>query len=124
MKKIVRIFTLILVLLIGGVIHAQEATIVQLTQINGDFKEGGVLNLEAGKAYVFEVKNEGVGHEVGFVIAPKGKTEQEYHIKSAYVQEMIADGKTSKSNEVVLEKGEYEYFCPLNPTPHYKIIVE
>ena len=96
---------------------------ITLTQIEGDFKEKKELELKAGETYVFEVHNENVDHEVGFVVIPKGKTEQENHIKNAYVQEMIANGKSSKSKEVVLEKGEYEYFCPLNPTPHYKITV-
>jgi hypothetical protein len=81
------------------------------------------LNLKAG-TYIFEVTNTGVDHEVGFVIAPKGKTEQENHITSAYVQKTIKDGESSTSQEVKLTKGEYVYFCPMNPTPLYTLVVE
>jgi len=30
----------------------------------------------------------------------------------------------SNSQQVTLSKGEYVYFCPLNPTPQYTLIVE
>ena len=101
---------------------AQKVETVKLTQVEGAFEETELM-LEAG-TYVFEVANDGVDHEVGFVIVPKGKTEMSDHIKEAYVQEMIADGKTSTSKEVTLAAGEYEYFCPMNPTPHYALVVK
>lgn len=96
---------------------------IQLKQIKGEFTTQG-LKLSAGSTYVFEVTNDGVDHEVGFVIAPKGKTDQPNHIKEAYVQKTIKDGETSSSKEVTLTKGEYVYFCPMNPTPQYTIVVE
>ena len=68
--------------------------------------------------------NKGVDHAVGFVIAPKGKTDQDHHVQAAYLSKTIEDGESAKSGEVTLEKGEYVYFCPLNPTPQYKIMVE
>ena len=37
-------------------------------------------------------------------------------LKTAYVTEVVADGKTQKSKATTLEKGEYVYFCPMNPT--------
>jgi len=123
MKNLIKNLSLILTLLIGGNAIAQEAKVIQLTQVQGDFKEKKELNLKAGEAYIFEVTNEGVDHKVGFVITPKGKTTQEHHIQNAYVQETIENGSSSRSKEVILKKGEYEYFCPMNPTPHYTIVV-
>ncbi len=123
MKNLFKNITLIIALVVGGSAFAQEAKVIQLTQVEGDFKEKKELELKAGEKYIFEITNEGVDHEVGFVIIPKGKMEQKHHIQNAYVQNMVADGTSSTSKEVVLEKGEYEYFCPLNPTPHYSIVV-
>ena len=103
--------------------NGQDAKTISLVQVPGEFKQTE-LKLEAGTAYVFEVVNSGVDHEVGFVIAPKGKTGQANHIQSAYLTNTIEDGQTASSNKVVLEKGEYVYFCPLIPTPQYRITVE
>lgn len=98
------------------------AKTVKLTQTPGEFatKE---LKLKEG-VYVFEVMNKGVDHECGFVVAPMGKTDQKNHIPEAYLMKTIKNGETSKSKEVALTKGEYVYFCPMNPTPQYKLIVE
>lgn len=101
---------------------AQDARTIQLEQTKGVFTVQG-LTLSEG-TYVFEISNNGVDHEVGFVVAPKGKTEAEHHIKEAYVQKTIKDGESSTSKEVTLAKGEYVYFCPLNPTPLYTITVK
>ena len=101
---------------------AQEAKTIKLEQSEGEFNIQG-LTLEAG-TYVFEISNNGVDHEVGFVLAPKGQTDQENHIQEAYVQKTINNGETSRSKEVTLQKGEYVFFCPLNPTPHYEIVVK
>ena len=111
-------------MVLGAVVaNAQKAKTVSLVQTPGEFDKTE-LKLKAGKAYVFEVENNGVDHEVGFVVAPKGKTDQENHVKEAYVKKAISDGETSESNVVTLEAGEYVYFCPLNPTPLYTLIVE
>ena len=99
---------------------AQVKTI-SLEQTKGEFTQKG-FTLDAG-TYVFEIANKGVDHEVGFVLAPKGKVEPENHIKAAYVTAPVATNSTSKTNEVTLTKGEYVYFCPLNPTPEYTLIV-
>jgi len=95
---------------------------VALEQTGGEFVQKE-LTLEEG-TYVFEIANKDVDHEVGFVLAPKGKTDQENHIKEAYVTSPVATGSMSKTNEVVLTKGEYVYFCPLNPTPQYTLVVK
>ncbi len=102
---------------------AQKAKTIKLEQTPGEFATTE-LTLKSGTPYVFEVNNKGVDHAVGFVIAPEGKTDQEHHIQSAYLSKTIKDGESAKSGEVTLEKGEYVYFCPLNPTPQYKITVK
>lgn len=103
---------------------AQEAKTVNLTQTDGEFtiKE---LKLSEGD-YVFHIENAGIDHNVGFVLIKEGAdaSKPENHIKNAYVQTPVATGKTEASKTVSLEKGNYVYFCPLNPTPQYKLIVE
>lgn len=51
------------------------------------------------------------------------KTDAEHHIKNAYVTKVVGTNTKQSSKEVTLAKGEYVYFCPLNPTPQYKLIV-
>jgi len=94
---------------------------VNLEQITGKFTTEN-LTLTAGD-YQFNIANNGVDHEVGFVLVPKGKYDAENHIKSAYVKAPVATGKTSTTDVVSLAAGEYEYFCPLNPTPKYTLTV-
>lgn len=95
---------------------------VNLEQTNGEFTQKHITLNEG--TYVFEIANNNVDHEVGFVLAPKGKTEPENHIKAAYVTSPVPTNGTSKTQEVVLTKGEYVYFCPLNPTPEYTLTVK
>jgi plastocyanin len=102
---------------------AQKVKTVKLEQTPGKFTQEKV-KLKAGTPYVFEISNNGVDHAVGFVLAPKGKTEAEDHIKTAYVTEVVLNGETQTSNEVVLVAGEYVYFCPLNPTEQYNLTVK
>ncbi|MFK7952320.1 MAG: cupredoxin domain-containing protein [Ekhidna sp.] len=104
-------------------LSAQDVQTIKLDQVPGEFKTTE-LTLKAGKSYVFEVTNEGVDSEVGFVIAPLGKTESKFHVANSYLSKTIKDGETASSQEVVLEAGEYQYWCPLNPTPAYVITVE
>jgi len=95
---------------------------VKLEQTPGAFATHE-LTLAAGD-YQFEIANNGVDHEVGFVLVPKGQYEATDHIKAAYVKAPVAEGTSSLTNVVALEAGEYEYFCPLNPTPKYTLIVK
>lgn len=94
-----------------------EQTPREFTQKDITLKEG---------TYVFEIANNNAGGDVGFVLVPKGKdaSKPENHIKNAYVTEVVKEGKKQSSNEVVLTKGEYVYFCPMNPTPQYTLTVE
>jgi plastocyanin len=120
MKKI--FITLIFVFAFVAISFSQAPKTVVLEQTNGEFtvKE---IHLSPGD-YVFEIVNSGVDHEVGFVLAPEGKTDADNHLKEAYVTKTVANGKSSMTSEVTLEKGTYVYFCPLNPTPQYKLVVD
>ena len=95
---------------------------VTLAQTDGEFTVKS-LTLTPGD-YQFEIANHGVDHEVGFVLAPKGKTDQANHIKAAYVTKPVADGMSSMTQTVSLAKGDYVYFCPLNPTDQYNLTVK
>ncbi|AIM60129.1 hypothetical protein IX49_06190 [Cellulophaga lytica] len=110
-----------LVALLVGVVFTSNAQdkmskVISLEQTKGEFTQKN-LTVAPG-TYVFEIANNNVGHDVGFVLVKKGQdvSKPENHIKTAYVTKSVANGKTEKSNATVLEKGEYVYFCPLNPT--------
>lgn len=102
-------------------VHDKVKT-VRLEQTPGMFSTEN-LTLKAGNAYQFQIANQGVDHEVGFVLVPKGKYDMAHHINAAYVKAPVATGKNSLTNVLTLEAGEYEYFCPLNPTPKYSLKV-
>ncbi len=100
----------------GDKMMKDHAKVIALEQVPGEFTQKE-LTVQAG-TYVFEIFNNAVGHDVGFVLVQKGKdvTKPENHIKTAYVTKAVASGKTQQSQATTLEKGEYVYFCPLNPT--------
>ncbi|SDS51288.1 cupredoxin domain-containing protein [Winogradskyella sediminis] len=127
MKTIAAIVAFALTFTLTG--HAQDhmktkATTVSLEQTKGAFTEKSVT-LEEGD-YIFEISNNNVGHQVGFVLVPKGKdvSKPENHIKTAYVTKAVENNTKASSNVTTLTKGEYVYFCPLNPTPQYTLTVE
>lgn len=122
MKKVIILSLVLVASLFSNAAFAQKAKTIKLEQTKGEFTVQG-LTLSEGN-YIFEIANNGVDHEVGFVIAPKGKTDAAHHIKEGYVKETVKDGKVSTSKVVKLKKGEYVYFCPLNPTPQYAITVK
>jgi len=103
-----------------AMMNADKATIVSLEQTKGAFTQK-TLTLKEGN-YIFEISNNNVGHQVGFVLAPKSNPEA--HIKSAYVTKVVDNNSKETSNVTTLEKGEYVYFCPMNPTPQYTLVVE
>jgi len=100
--------------------HASTAKTIKLEQTKGEFNIQSLILAQGD--YVFEISNNGVDHEVGFVIAPKSNPDA--HIKTGYIQKTIKDGEKSTSKVVHLPKGEYVYFCPMNPTPKYTITVK
>lgn len=99
---------------------AKDVTVIHLTQTEGQF-ETQKLNLRPGK-YIFEVTNDGVDHEVAFMLtnAETPKT----GIQAAGLPKMLKKGETQKSGVVELTAGTYLYNCPLNPTPQYTLTVE
>ena len=127
MKKFIAVIVFALAFTFTG--QAQEktnskATTVALEQTKGEFTQK-TLTLAEGD-YIFEVANNNVGKDVGFVLIPKGAdaSDPKNHIKSAYVTQAVKNNTTESSNVTSLEKGEYVYFCPLNSTPQYTLIVE
>lgn len=93
-----------------------KMSVISLEQTPGAFTQKG-LTVSAG-TYVFEIANNGVDHNVGFVLVKQGEdiSKPENHIQTAYVTEAVAPGAKQKSKPTTLEKGTYVYFCPLNPT--------
>ena len=118
MKKVI----VMIVLFVGFAFsaNAQKVKTVALEQTKGEFTQKKITLSEG--TYIFEIANNKVGHNVGFVLAPKSDVNK--HIKSAYVTKPVANNSKSTSNKVTLKKGEYVYFCPLNPTPKYTLVVE
>ena len=99
-----------------------DVELVVLGQVEGAFKVEA-LTISEG-SYQFEIANNGVEKEVGFVLVPKGKYDAADHIKAAYVTAPVSNGSSSLTGIVELGAGEYEYFCPLNPTPKYSLTVK
>jgi plastocyanin len=127
MKKIIPILVIALLFTITG--NAQDsmktkATVVSLEQSKGEFTQKTISLTEGG--YIFEISNNNVGHQVGFVLVPKGKdaSNAENHIKTAYVTKVVDNNTKEKSKVTTLAKGEYLYFCPMNPIPQYTLTVE
>jgi len=126
MKKVIAI----LVVLVGFAfntnaqdsIKKETVKTVSLEQTQGEFTQKQITLSEG--TYIFEVSNNNVGADVGFVLQPKGKSGQENHIKEAYVKALVKNNTKQTSNKVTLKKGEYTYFCPLNKTPEYTLVVE
>jgi len=122
-------FIAVIVLALGFAFssNAQEVKTVTLQQTKGEFVQKG-LTLSEG-TYMFEIDNNNVGTDVGFVLAPQGKLTPEHHIKSAYVtapvkNNPVKNNTKGNSKKVTLKKGVYTYFCPLNKTPQYTLTVE
>jgi len=103
--------------------QAQTAKKITLEQTKGEFTQKQVTVSEG--TYVFAIDNNNVGHNVGFVLVPKGKdvSDPANHIKTAYVTAPVANNTTGNSNATKLEKGEYVYFCPLNPTSTDNVLI-
>ncbi len=97
---------------------------VSLEQTKGEFTQKA-LTLTEG-TYVFEVTNTNAAPKVGLVLIKDGTdaSDAKNHIAEAYVTKAVEVGKTESSKEVSLKKGTYKYFCPLNPTPQYTLVVE
>ncbi|WP_103866298.1 cupredoxin domain-containing protein [Aquimarina sp. I32.4] len=122
MKKLITAFVFILAITFSA--QAQQVKTVSLEQTKGEFTQKGITLSEG--SYVFNISNNDVGTDVGFVLVPEGKdaSDAKNHIKTAYVTKVVANGKTESSKTVALKRGTYKYFCPLNKTPQYTLVVE
>ncbi|WP_298237093.1 cupredoxin domain-containing protein [uncultured Algibacter sp.] len=128
MKKVVSILVIVLAFTFNS--NAQDkmmdkaAKTIALEQTKGEFVQKALTVSEG--TYVFEVANIHAAKEVGLVLVKKGQdaSKPENHIKTAYVTQVVKDGETQKTNATTLKKGEYVYFCPLNPTPQYTLTVQ
>lgn len=123
MKKAISILAIVLTFTFYSNAQSSVKTI-KLEQTPGEFTQKSVTVSEG--TYVFEVSNNHVGKDVGLVLVEKGKdaSKAENHIQTAYVTQVVKDGKVEKSKATKLKKGEYVYFCPLNPTPQYTLTVK
>lgn len=134
MKKVISILVIALAFTLNSnaqdtmkketMMKGEKTQVVSLEQTKGKFTQDA-LTLNEG-SYIFEISNNNVGSDVGFVLVPKGKdaSKPENHIKTAYVTKVVANNSKEKSNVTKLEKGEYVYFCPMNPTPQYTLTVK
>ena len=127
MKKVISILVIALAFTLTS--NAQDAVekavkTISLEQTKGEFVQKAITVSEG--TYVFEVANNHAAKEVGLVLVKKGEdaSKPENHIETAYVTEVVKDGETQTTKATTLEKGEYVYFCPLNPTPQYTLTVQ
>jgi plastocyanin len=122
MKKLITVFSFILAITFNA--QAQKIRNVSLEQTKGEFTQKEIKLSEG--SYVFNISNNHAGTDVGFVLVPEGKdaSNAKNHIQTAYVTKVVAEGKTESSQTVALQKGTYKYFCPLNKTPQYTLVVE
>jgi len=133
MKKYIKTATGLVIssLLLLGTVQLQaqnmekDVTIIELTQTTGEFVTKA-LNLKPGK-YQFRVVNDNVEKDLGFVIQ-KAKDKDGDVMKTAvpnsFTSAYIKKGEAQYTGVVDLTAGEYVYSCPLNPTPHYSIMVK
>ncbi|GAA4966789.1 cupredoxin domain-containing protein [Algibacter aquimarinus] len=128
MKKVVTILVVVLAFTFSS--NAQDKMMdkavktISLEQTKGEFVQKALTVSEG--TYIFEVSNNHAAEKVGLVLVKKGAdaSKPENHIQTAYVTQVVKDGETQKTNATTLAKGEYVYFCPLNPTPQYTLTVQ
>ena len=94
-----------------------EPTVIRLSQIDGAFTTPS-LELPAGD-YIFEVTNDGVAKDLGFYL----QDEEDAAVPNSGLVELIGKDETSRTGVVTLRPGTFRYSCPLNPTPHYVLVV-
>ncbi|WP_459213042.1 cupredoxin domain-containing protein [Aquimarina rhabdastrellae] len=113
MKKVIALFVLVLGFSLAS---SAQSKVVTLEQTKGEFTQKSITLSEG--TYTFEISNNAVGHDIGFVLVQKGKdiSNPANHIKNAYVTKPVGNNSKGTSKQVKLKKGEYVYFCPLNPT--------
>jgi hypothetical protein len=103
----------------------KDVTIIEVTQTHNEISTK-TLNLKPGK-YQFRVVNKDVDKELGFVIqkaSDKKADVMKTAIPNSFTTTLIKKGEAQYTGVVELKAGEYVYSCPLNPTPHYTLIVK
>ena len=110
----------------NGVDHgyqsAQQSDCETINAQTGDTRltDAKVITLKPGR-YIFRVQNRNVPYALGFWLRGEGL------ISRATLPSVSGGGLTqgtTKDYEITLNPGDYEYSCPLNPTPNYKLRVE
>ena len=98
---------------------APKPTVINLSQTAGAYNQKE-LNLTEG-SYIFEVTNQDVDKGLGFYLTPTADAKAQ--VTNSGLKALVKKGETSQTGVVVLKAGEYQYNCPLNPTPLYKLNV-
>lgn len=101
----------------NGIIEG--VTLIKLSQVPGEY-ETTELNLPPGK-YIFEVTNKNVDKGLGFWLTPADSPKVQ--VDNSGLSKLVGKGEVARTGLVELTAGEYQYSCPLNPTPHYRIKV-
>ncbi len=103
----------------------KDVTVIELTQTAGEILTK-TLNLKPGK-YQFRVVNKNVDKDLGFVIQKAADTKEDVMktaIPNSFTTALIKKGEAQYTGIIELKAGKYVYSCPLNPTPHYSLIVK
>ena len=96
-----------------------KVQVIQLSQTDGKYQTTS-LELAPGQ-YIFGVTNQDVDKGLGFLLTPKSDSKAQ--VANSGLEQLVGSGETSRSGVVTLEAGEYQYTCPLNPTPQYSLVV-
>ncbi|MFT7120704.1 MAG: hypothetical protein ACJAZ9_000880 [Neolewinella sp.] len=99
-------------------INVGAPQVIKLSQKKGVYNEGN-LDLAPGY-YVFEVTNKKVAKELGFYLQDEAGAQ----VKDSGLKALVDKGETNTSGVVYLTAGNYQYSCPLNPTPKYTVSVK
>jgi len=108
----------------GGDRHYKAGSYADCQSLNDKTEEkrlnkAEVLTLKPGE-YLFRVHNQDVPYVLGFWLRGEG-------LERLTLPSVSGGGINTgeyKDYSITLEKGEYLYSCPLNPTPDYKLIVQ
>jgi len=128
-KKFGIMVTLLCGLFLSQSLKAQtmekDVTIIEMVQTVGEFNTQE-LHLRPGK-YQFRVVNKNVDKDLGFVIQKeedKNADVMQTAVSNSFTTAYVTKGDVQYTGIVELKHGNYVYSCPLNPTPHYRLVVK
>jgi len=98
----------------------EQVKIIELSQ-DADVYNTTSLELEPGQ-YIFKVTNNSVDKALGFYLTDTSKKPEQ--IANSGLKSLVDNGETSQTGIVTLAAGNYQYSCPLNPTPFYSLVVK